>query len=42
MSLESLKQLMMPRGLQYVSGNYEARKTVLPHLRIKESVGLIS
>ena len=37
-----LEQLMTPHGLRGVSSNYETRKTTLPHMRIKESVGLIS
>ena len=37
-----LEQLMTPHGLQGVSSNYETCKTTLPHMRIKESVGLIS
>ena len=37
-----LEQLMTPHGLRGVSSNYETCKTTLPHMRIKESVGLIS
>ena len=33
---------MTSRGLRGNSSNYEARKTAFPHMRINESVGLIS
>ena len=33
---------MTSRGLRGDSSNYEVRKTAFPHMRIHESVGLIS
>ena len=35
-----LEQLMMLRGFRNINNNYEARKTALPHILIKESVGI--